>query len=88
MEVNVIVEILDDRRAWSRRQILTVPAHDPRYASLQDFDDVPAHVTAEIGHFFDIYKELEPGKDTDIRGWQNCATAVEVIRASFDRREH
>jgi hypothetical protein len=42
-------------------------------------------MTAEIGHFFDIYKELEPGKDTDVRGWQDCATAVKVIKAAFPR---
>ena len=42
-------------------------------------------MTAEIGHFFDIYKELEPGKDTDVRGWQDRATAVEVIKAAFQR---
>ncbi len=66
-------------------KILTVPAHDPRYADLRGLGDVPEHVTAEIGHFFDIYKELEPGKDTDVRGWQDCATAVQVIMAAFDR---
>lgn len=48
-------------------KILTVPARDPRYASVRDLGDVPRHLTAEIGHFFDIYKELEPGKDTDVR---------------------
>ena len=66
-------------------KVLTVPAHDPRYAGLQDLGDVPPHVTAEIGHFFDIYKELEPGKGTDVRGWQNRATAIEVIEAAFQR---
>jgi len=66
-------------------KILTVPAHDPRFAGRQDLEDVPAHVTDEIGHFFDIYKELEPGKGTDVRGWQNRATAIEVIEAAFAR---
>jgi inorganic pyrophosphatase len=66
-------------------KVLTVPAHDPRFAGLQDLGDVPPHVAAEIGHFFDIYKELEPGKDTDVRGWQDRATAIEVINAAFQR---
>ena len=39
------------------------------------------HLIAEIGHFFDIYKELEPGKSTDVRGWQDRAA-----RPSRDRR--
>jgi inorganic pyrophosphatase len=42
-------------------------------------------VTAEIGHFFDIYKELEPGKSTDVRGWQDRACALEVIEDAVRR---
>jgi len=66
-------------------KILTVPAYDRRCAGLQDLDDVPAHVTAEIGHFFDIYKALEPGKSTDVRGWQGHACALEEIDAALRR---
>ena len=25
----------------------------------------------EIGHFFDVYKELEPGKSSETRGWED-----------------
>jgi inorganic pyrophosphatase/Zn-dependent peptidase ImmA (M78 family)/transcriptional regulator with XRE-family HTH domain len=63
-------------------KILTVPAGDPRMAGIRDLADVPAHLTAEIGHFFDIYKELEPGKGTDVRGWQGRAEAEKVIEAA------
>jgi inorganic pyrophosphatase len=66
-------------------KILAVPARDPRFEGIQDLDDVPSHVTAEIGHFFDIYKELEPGKSTDVRGWQDRTCALEVIEAAVQR---
>jgi inorganic pyrophosphatase len=66
-------------------KILTVPARDPRYAAMRDLADVPAHLTAEIGHFFDIYKELEPGKSTDVRGWQSRALAEQAIETAFVR---
>jgi inorganic pyrophosphatase len=66
-------------------KVLTVPALDPRYADLRDLADVPAHVLDEISHFFDIYKELEPGKATDIRGWQDRAAAEQVIAEAADR---
>jgi inorganic pyrophosphatase len=69
--------MLDERGPDAK--VLTVVAHDPRVAGIQDLEDVPAHVTAEIGHFFDIYKELEPGKSTDVRGWQDRAAAERVI---------
>jgi inorganic pyrophosphatase len=63
-------------------KILAVPAHDPWYAAVEDLGDVPEHLAAEIGHFFDIYKELEPGKSTDVRGWQDRASAEQVIEAA------
>jgi inorganic pyrophosphatase len=66
-------------------KILTVPARDPRYAAVRDLADVPEHLTAEIGHFFEIYKELEPGKSTDVRGWQGHIAASEAIEAAFAR---
>jgi len=66
-------------------KILAVPARDPRHAATRDLVDVPGHLTDEIGHFFDIYKELEPGKGTDVRGWQDRAAAEQVIEEAFTR---
>jgi inorganic pyrophosphatase len=66
-------------------KVLTVPSRDPRVARIRDVADVAVHLTAEIGHFFDIYKELEPGKSTDVRGWQDRIIAEQVIREAFSR---
>ena len=63
-------------------KVLTVCSHDPRKANIRDLADVPPHLLNEIGHFFDIYKELEPGKSTDVRGWQDRAEAERVIKES------
>ncbi|WP_329260306.1 inorganic diphosphatase [Actinoallomurus sp. NBC_01490] len=66
-------------------KILAVPAHDLRYAGIRELEDVPDFVRAEIGHFFNIYKEIEPGKDSDIRGWQDREAAECEINAAFAR---
>jgi inorganic pyrophosphatase len=66
-------------------KILAVPAHDPRAGGIRDLPDVPAHLTAEIGHFFDIYKQIEPGKSTDVRGWQDRAAAEQFIAQAVHR---
>jgi inorganic pyrophosphatase len=66
-------------------KILAVPARDPRYAGLRDIGDVPDHLLAEISHFFDVYKALEPGKGTDVRGWQDGAVAELEISAAIER---
>ncbi|MQA87830.1 MAG: inorganic pyrophosphatase [Streptosporangiales bacterium] len=69
-------------------KILAVPARDPRFVGVQDLTDVPAHLRAEIGHFFDVYKQLEPGKGTDVRGWQDRVAAGREITAALARALH
>ena len=66
-------------------KILTVPANDPRWQHVLDIDDVAGHFRAEIGHFFEVYKALEPSKFTEVRGWQGRGEALEVIAASRER---
>jgi inorganic pyrophosphatase len=66
-------------------KLLTVCSHDPRKAAIRDLADVPSHLLNEIGHFFDIYKELEPGKSTDVRGWMNRAEAERVLLEARSR---
>jgi inorganic pyrophosphatase len=68
-------------------KVLAVPAGDPRYDAVRDLADVPEHLAAEIGHFFDIYKEIEPDKGTDVRGWQDRACAEQVIADAFARAQ-
>jgi inorganic pyrophosphatase len=66
-------------------KLLGVAAHDIRKSGLRDLSDVPLHLLNEIGHFFDIYKELEPGKSTDVRGWMDRAEAERVIKEAEAR---
>jgi inorganic pyrophosphatase len=66
-------------------KLLAVAAHDVRKSRIRDLSDVPPHLLNEIGHFFDIYKELEPGKSTDVRGWMDRAEAERVIKEAEAR---
>jgi inorganic pyrophosphatase len=60
-------------------KVLCVAAGDPRWDHLQDVDDVPVHLLAEIRHFFEVYKDLEPGKDSVIGDWTGRADALAAI---------
>jgi inorganic pyrophosphatase len=60
-------------------KVLCVPATDPRFASVSNVTDVPQHELDEIAHFFDIYKSLEPGKRTEVQGWQDRGAAESEI---------
>ena len=44
-------------------KVLCVPAHDARYRDLNDLEDAPEFLLAEIANFFDVYKLIEPGKE-------------------------
>src|ERR1700746_2569980 len=68
-------------------KLLGVAAHDIRKNRIRDLPDVPPHLLNEIGHFFDIYKELEPGKSTDVRGWMDRAEAERVIKEARVAKE-
>jgi inorganic pyrophosphatase len=67
-------------------KVLTVCAHDPRMDHARDLADVPGYLTAEVGHFFDIYKQLEPGKCSEILGWRDLAEAERIVREAQARR--
>lgn len=66
-------------------KILTVLDTDPRWAHIQDLEDVPKDVRDEIEHFFAHYKELEPGKHSDIKGWHDRVAAEKVIADAYQR---
>ena len=60
-------------------KILTVPVSDPRWNEVTALEEVPGSLRREIEHFFTIYKELEPNKQTRIEGWDDEATAWKLI---------
>lgn len=41
----------------------------------------------EIQHFFEVYKDLEPGKSVEGADWVGRAEAEEEIKASYKRLE-
>jgi inorganic pyrophosphatase len=62
-------------------KVLTVPATDPRMAHLTDIQEVSRYDLLEIQHFFEVYKELEPGKQVEAARWVGAAEAVAEIEA-------
>jgi len=66
-------------------KIVCVPADDPRWEGVYEITDVPELLRAEIQHFFDVYKTLEPGKHTETRGYEGVAAAWTEIEAAVSR---
>jgi inorganic pyrophosphatase len=63
-------------------KVLCVPATDPRWVTIHDLADIDAHLLAEVEHFFEFYKTIEPGKGTNTRGWEGAAAASRAITAA------
>jgi inorganic pyrophosphatase len=66
-------------------KVMCVPAGDVRKAVLRDLDDIPEFERMEIQHFFEVYKELEPGKSVEGATWAGRAQAEAEIERSYKR---
>ncbi len=63
-------------------KLLCVVAGDPRQAHLQAIEDVSEFDRLEIQHFFEVYKDLEPGKSVEGAEWVGREEAeAEVLRS-------
>lgn len=63
------------------------PALTKRYDNVHDVRDLPEITLQQIEHFFEHYKDLEPGKWVRVGDWLDAEKAKEFVRAAIDRAE-
>jgi inorganic pyrophosphatase len=56
-----------------------------RYEKVKDYTDLPEITLKQIEHFFEHYKDLEPGKWVKIFGWGDSKEAGELILEAVER---
>jgi inorganic pyrophosphatase len=66
-------------------KVLCVPAGDLRVSDITDLKDVPEFELLEIQHFFEVYKDLEPGKSVEGAHWTGRSEAEAEILLSRER---
>ncbi len=66
-------------------KVMCVPAADPRLEHLRDIHHMPEYLRLEIQHFFEVYKDLEPGKSVEGATWVGRTEAEQEIHASWER---
>lgn len=68
-------------------KILAVPVDKltPRYKNVSKPEDLGHETLSAIEHFFQHYKDLEPGKWVKTNGWENAEAAKKEILASVER---
>ena len=66
-------------------KVLCVPVSDVRLEHMRDINHLPKFDRLEIEHFFQVYKELEPGKSVEGANWVGRDEAEAEVKASFER---
>ena len=66
-------------------KLLCVPAGDVRKEHIRDIHHVSEYDRLEIQHFFEVYKDLEPGKSVEGAAWVGRLEAEAEVRSSYER---
>ena len=68
-------------------KIIAVPSTKltRRYEKVINYSDLPQITLDQIKHFFEHYKDLEPGKWVKIAGWGDAAEAKQLIQEAVER---
>jgi len=68
-------------------KIIAVPSTrlTKRYVHVKNASDLPVITTEQIQHFFQHYKDLEPGKWVKIIGWGDAEEAQKLIVEAIER---
>lgn len=80
------VLVMEDNSGEDEK-IIAVPSTEltKRYDNVNDISDMPEITLQQIEHFFEHYKDLEPGKWVKIGDWQNADRAKELIVSAIER---
>jgi len=80
------VLIMEDN-AGQDEKVIAVPSHSltKRYDHVLTISDLPDITTQQIEHFFEHYKDLEPGKWVKIGDWHGAEVAKRLITESIER---
>ena len=65
-------------------KIICVPVSDPIASRISDLSELNPHLIKEIGHFFQVYKDLEK-KKVDVGGFGDVNEAKEIIKQCIVR---
>ncbi|MGH6716139.1 MAG: inorganic diphosphatase, partial [Bradyrhizobium sp.] len=68
-------------------KIVAVPSSKltQRYDRIRSFSDLPDITLQQIRHFFEHYKDLEPGKWVKVKRWGSPEDAHKLIAEGIER---
>ena len=87
MSCRVVGVLIMEDEAGGDEKLLAVPSAKltQRYAHVHNYADLPAITLQQIQHFFEHYKDLEPGKWVKVLRWGNADDAYKLIEEGIAR---
>jgi inorganic pyrophosphatase len=87
MSVRPVGVLVMEDNAGEDEKIIAVPSANltQRYDRVQNYTDLPEITIKQIEHFFEHYKDLEPGKWVKIIRWGDVTEARRLINEGIER---
>src|SRR6185436_11548471 len=80
-----VVKMQDEAGGDEKIVAVPVPKLTRRYEHVHEYTDIPEITRQQIQHFFEHYKDLEPGKWVKVSGWGDAAEARRMIAEAIVR---
>jgi len=75
-----LLEMEDEKGKDEKLLCVLTEKIDPTFGFIKDLKDVPESIKNQIKHFFEHYKELEPGKWVKVLEWKDASYAKEFLK--------
>ena len=87
MSVRPVGVLMMEDKAGEDEKIVAVPSRHltQRYDRIESYTDLPDITLQQIQHFFEHYKDLEPGKWVKIVRWGGPDDAHRLIEEGIER---
>jgi inorganic pyrophosphatase len=80
-----VLKMMDESGGDEKIIAVPSPKLTQRYKNVHNYADLPAITLEQIQHFFEHYKDLEPGKWVKVQGWGDAAEAKALIVEAIER---
>jgi inorganic pyrophosphatase len=80
-----VLRMQDEAGGDEKILAVPIPKLTQRYEHVHNYTDLPDITIRQVQHFFEHYKDLEPGKWVKVLGWGDAAEAREMISAAIAR---
>jgi inorganic pyrophosphatase len=80
-----VLKMMDESGGDEKIIAVPSPKLTQRYINVNNYTDLPSITLEQIQHFFEHYKDLEPGKWVKVQGWGDAAEARSLIMEAIER---